>query len=68
MRGWIILFLLLALGVGLYAWQRDVRSVKQLGEAVKTDIRRLTPGRPEVVEQAPAAPAAYAGRRRRHYY
>jgi len=64
----LLLLLLLAVGVLIYVWRRNVRSVKQFGEAVRADVRKLSPQRQAApASVAPMAPGAYAHRRRRHH-
>jgi len=66
LSGWTLLLILLAVAVGIYLWQRKVRSPKQFVEAVRRDVQRLTPEVPEKVQEA--IPGMYAGRRKRRYY
>uniref|UniRef100_A0A6C0BP06 Uncharacterized protein n=1 Tax=viral metagenome TaxID=1070528 RepID=A0A6C0BP06_9ZZZZ len=73
----LLVLLLLAVGTGLYIWRRNVRSVRQFGDAIKADVRRLSPRRTSVAAPGPSGPSvplgttvpgAYAHGHRRHHH
>lgn len=63
---WIILLVLLAVGLGWYAWSRKIKSPAEFTKAVKGDVEVITEKLSPASAEVKAAANAY--RRRRRYY
>lgn len=70
---WTLLLILLAVGLGVFVWRNNIRSVKEFGDAVKeSPVGRMF--RPDENASAPSVEdlvgtGGHAGRgRRRHRY